>query len=418
MLRGGDVRQIEELKRQGVSVSQIAVLTGFDRKTVRKYLEPAERVPTYSPRAPRPSKLDPFRDYIEQRLRAGVWNAQVLLRELVQQGYRGGYTLVKEYLQPRRQAAREVAVRRFETPPGQQAQLDWGELGQLEGPEGRQKLYTLVLTLGHSRALFADVATDQTLATLLSLHEAAFTALGGVPREVLYDRMKTVALGMDERGETRWQPVFLDFARYWGFTPRLCRGYRPQTKGKVESSIKYVRRNFLCGRTATSLAELREQLRAWTWEVANARVHGTTHRVVREAWEAEQPHLLSAQGRPPFPHGPETVRRVSRDAYVSYQSNRYPVPWAAAGQEVTLREVGGKLEVRAGNTLLVRHPLCLVPHQVLTLADHYAGLPAPATGPPAGKARITITAAGPEVEVRSLAAYEALASRPVREAGG
>jgi hypothetical protein len=267
----------------------------------------------------------------------------------------------------------------------------------------------LVFTLGYSRALFADVATDQTLATLLALHEAAFMALGGVPREVLYDRMKTVALGVDARGEIRWQPLFLDFARYWGFTPRLCRAYRPQTKGKVERGIGYLRGNFLCGRTATSVRDLREQLRAWTWEVANARVHGTTYRVVREAWEAERPSLLPTANRPPFPYGPETVRRVSRDAYVSYQSNRYPVPWEAAGQEVTLHVGGGHLEIRTSGVLLVRHPLCLEKHQVLTLPGQYAGLPAPAAGPPSGKARLTLALAGPEVEVRSLAAYEALA---------
>lgn len=412
MIRGGDVKEIEALKRQGVSLSGIAGLTGFDRKTVRKYLEQPEAAPIYGPRAARASTRT-GQPYIEQRLQVGVWNAQVLLRELAQRGYEGGYTLLKEYLQPKRQAAREVAVRRFETPPGHQAQLDWGELGHLEGPDGREKLSALVCTLGHSRAMFADVATDQTLGTLLSLHEAAFTALGGVPRELLYDRMKTVALGADDRGEIQWQPVFFDFARYWGFTPRLCRSYRPQTKGKVERGIRYVRGNFLCGRTATSLSDLRDQLRVWTWEVANARVHGTTHRVVREAWDEERPHLTPLGNRPPFPHGPETVRRVSRDAYVSYQSNRYPVPWEAAGQEVTLQEVGGQLEIRLASgrdgALLVKHPLCLAKHQVLTLVDHYAGLPAPAAGPPSGKARITVTVSGPEVEVRSLAAYEALA---------
>lgn len=401
--------EIEEFKRQGVSVSGIASLTGFDRKTVRKYLEGSEPVPRYGPRAVRASKLDPFQPYIEQRLQAGVWNAQVLLRELVAQGYPGGYTLLKEYLQPKRQAAREVAVRRFETPPGHQAQLDWGELGRLEGAGRSEKLYALVFTLGHSRAMFADVATDQSLATLLSLHEAAFSALGGVPRELLYDRMKTVALGVDERCETRWQPLFFEFARYWGFMPRLCRGYRPQTKGKVERGIGYLRGNFLCGRTATSLADLREQLRAWNGEVANARVHGTTHRVIREAWEEERAHLTPLGNRPPFPHRPEMLRRVSRDAYVNYQSNRYPVPWNAAGQEVTLREVGGRLEIRLGGSLLATHTLCLGKHQVLTLADHYAGLPAPAAGPPGGKARITVCVSGPEVEVRSLSAYEAVA---------
>ena len=148
----------------------------------------------------------------------------------------------------------------------------------------------------HSRALYADLATDQTLPTLLRLHEAAFAALGGIPREILYDWMKTVALGTDERGEVRWHPQFLDFAQYWGFTPRLCRPYRPQTKGKIEAGIGYVRGNFLTGWQPDDLAGTRAQLFDWTARVANQRVHGTTHRVVADAWEAETPFLLPARG--------------------------------------------------------------------------------------------------------------------------
>ncbi len=143
-------------------------------------------------------------------------------------------------------------MRRFETPPGQQAQVDWGTFGRLTSPtELPRTISGFVMTLGYSRAMFADVATDQTLPTFLRLHKAAFAALGGVPRELLYDHVKTVVLGLDDRGEIRWQPQFADFARYWGFIPRLCHAYRPQTKGKVESGIGYVRKNFLCGRTAT-----------------------------------------------------------------------------------------------------------------------------------------------------------------------
>ena len=409
LLRGGDVHEIQELKRQGLTLTAISALTGFDRKTVAKYLTTPEPVPTYGPRAPRPSKLDPFKPYLDQRLQAGVWNAQVLLRELRARGYDGGYTILKEYLQPRRRAVREAAVRRFETPPGQQAQVDWGDVGHLEGPDGRQALSGFVLTLGHSRVLFAEVATDQTLATLLALHEAAFAALGGVPREILYDRMKTVVLGLDDRGEIRWHPVFRDFAAYWGFTPRLCRAYRPQTKGKVESGIKYLRRNFLCGREATSLDDLRGQLRGWVWEVANVRVHGTTHRVVRDAWEAERPHLQPLAERPPFPHRPEQVRRVSRDAYVSYGGNRYSVPWTAVGQEVSVREVGGELEIRGGGERLAVHAVAGGKHQVLTVPAHHAGLPPATATPPGGKTRITVVATAPEVEVRPLSVYDALA---------
>src|SRR5262249_30910933 len=161
-----------------------------------------------------------------------------------------------------------------------------------------------------SRAAFCQITTTRRLATFLQLHEEAFAYLGGVPNELLYDWMKTVAIGLDERGEVEWQATFSDFARYWGFFPRLCRSYRPQTKGKVESGVGYVKKNFLCGRSATDLQDLRQQLRVWLAQVANKRVHGTTHRVVQEAWEEEKPHLLSAEGRPSYPLLDEHLRRV------------------------------------------------------------------------------------------------------------
>ncbi len=408
LLRGADVNEIQELKRQGLSISQIAAHTGFNRRTIRKYLA-HPGTPRYSARAPRPTKLDPFKPFLEQRLAAGVWNARVLLRELQAQGYTGGYTGLKDYLQPQRQAARTVAVRRFETPPGRQAQVDWGELGSLQLPDGsKQALSGFVFTLGHSRALFADVATDQTLPTLLRLHEAAFAALGGVPREILYDQMKTVASGTDGRGEIAWHPVFRAFADYWGFTPRLCRPYRPQTKGKVESGIGYVRKSFLCGCQADDVADFRAQFARWQAEVANQRVHGTTHQRVAEAWEAEKPHLQPLGGRAPFPLPAGPLRRVGRDAYVAYQANRYSVPWQLAGQEVEVREVEGQVEIWRANQRLATHPRLAGRYQVSTRAAHHQGMPwGPATR--RGKARITITAGAPTVEVRALSVYEAVA---------
>jgi len=178
-----------------------------------------------------------------------------------------------------------------ETAPGVQAQVDWGHLGYLEDDTGEQAISGFTFTLGYSRALMAEVALDQKLGTLLRLHEEAFRQLGGVAQEILYDNMKTLALGRDEHDEVQWHPQFLDFARYWGFTPRLCRPYRAQTKGKVESGVKYVRRNFLAGlqgRAPHSLGDLNAALRTWVAEVANQRVHGTTHGIVKEHWEAEK----------------------------------------------------------------------------------------------------------------------------------
>ena len=266
-----DVDDIGELKRQGLSIQAISNLTGFDRKTVRRYLAHAEAVPAYGPRAAPSSKLEPYKPYLEDRLRAGVWNGQVLLRELRERSYSGGYTILKDWLHPQREAAGVVAMRRFETAPGEQAQLDWEPLGDLEMGGEVRKLWGFAFTLGYSRMLMAEAALNQKLGTLLRMHEEAFRQLGGVPQQLLYDRMRTVWRGTDERGEIIWNPVLLDFARYRGFRPRLCRPYRAQTKGKVESGVKYVRRNFLCGlqgREPSGLEDLNTQLRPWVWEVA------------------------------------------------------------------------------------------------------------------------------------------------------
>jgi len=336
LLRGGEVEEIIELKRQGLSVSAISELTGNDRKTIRKYLKrPA--MPVYGPRRLRPSKLDGFKPFLQERVQAGVWNAVVLLRELRERSYSGGYTILKDWLQPQRDSARTVAVRRFETPPGKQAQVDWGHLGSIEMHDQAQKLWGFTFTLGYSRMLMAEASVDQKLGTLLRMHEEAFRQLGGVPAEILYDRMKTVWLDTDERGEIVWHPVFLDFARYWGFTPRLCRPYRAQTKGKVESGVKYIRRNFLCGlqgREPSCLSDLNAALRVWVWQVANQRVHGTTHEQVTARWGAEQQSLQPLNGRQPYPYADDELRKVARDAYVSWQGSRYSVPWQYVGQQV------------------------------------------------------------------------------------
>ncbi len=410
MLRGKDVHDIGELKRQGLSIRAISRLTGYCRKSVRKYLLQPEGVPVYGPRAKQPSKLEPFKPYLEERMRAGVWNAQVLLRELRQRGYTGGYTLLTDWLRPQRESARSVAVRRFETPPGKQAQVDWGHLGALCVNGEERRLWGFTFTLGYSRTMMAEAAVDQRLGTLLRMHEEAFRQLGGVPEEILYDRMKTVWLETDERGEIVWHPVFLDFARYWGFTPRLCRPYRAQTKGKVESGVKYIRRNFLCGlqgREPSGLSDLNAQMRGWIWQVANQRVHGTTHEQVAARWKADQRSLQTLDGRPPYPYIDDELRKVARDAYVSWQGSRYSVPWEYAGRSVWVRECGNEVEVQYGRERIALHSQSPCKHAVVTQTEHHSGIPL--GGRQERKILIRIQDTAPVVEVRPLAAYESVA---------
>ena len=409
------MNEISDYKRQGLTISQISEVTGYSRPTIRKYLDNS-KTPAYGPRQPRPTQLDPFKPFLKERTGAGVWNAVVLLKELKERGYEGGYTALKDFLSPQRKEAHVVAVRRFETPPGHQAQVDWGDLGDITHPEGEShKLNAFVMTLGHSRAMFADIAQDQKLPAFLRMHEAAFEYLGGVTQEILYDNTKTVVLrtltqGVDPRGEVRLNPEFADFARYWGFTPRLCRPYRPQTKGKVESGIGYLRKNFLCGRDATDLDDLRRQMRLWSAEVANVRLHGTTYRLVGEAWQEEKPALQSAVGRRAYPLVVQTLRRVTRDAFVCYHSNRYSVPWQNAGKEVLVQEVGPQIAIVRQSQTLAVHLLAVGSHQAVIVPAHHQDIPT--TASKTGKARLSLCARAPEVEVRSLDVYEALASAP------
>jgi transposase len=402
------VEEINTLKREGLSIVKISQLTGFDRKTVRKYLLNPTARPVYGPRPAPVSKLEPFKPYLQERLQAGVWNAQVLLRELRQRNYTGSYTILTDWVRPQRKAAGVVAVRRFETAPGKQAQVDWGHLGWLTEDGQQRRLWGFTMTLGYSRVLMAEAATDQTLSTLLRMHETAFRQWGCVPEEILYDRMKTVWNGTDERGEIVWNTVFLDFARYWGFKPRLCRPYRAQTKGKVESGVKYVRRNFLCGlqgREPATLADLNAELRRWTAEVANQRIHGTTREQVAARWEDDRQAMRSMKGRASYPYVCDEERKVASDAYVSWQGSRYSVPWVYAGREVWVREHGHEVEVRCGAEIIARHVPSARRHQVVTQSEHHTGIPLGSS--PSGKTLIHVQQGAPVVETRSLAAYEA-----------
>jgi transposase len=403
------VDEINELKRSGMSIVAISNLTGYDRKTIRKYLL-APGQPVYPARPVKASKLEPFKPYLEERLKAGVWNAQVLLRELREHSYQGGYTILTDWLRPLRESAKVVAVRRFETPAGKQAQVDWGHLGWLGRDGEERKIWGFAITLGYSRMMVAEAATDQKLGTLLRMHEMAFRHWGAVPEEILYDRMKTVWTGADERGEIIWNSIFLDFARYWGFTPRLCRPYRAQTKGKIESGIKYIRRNFLCGllgREPNNLQDFNAELRRWVAEVANQRVHGTTREQVLLRFDEDQFAMQMVNQRADYPYMDEEPRKVARDAYVAWKGSRYSVPWEYAGRQVHIRDCGSEIEVMYGAARIATHMVAATRHQVVTGERHHEGIPLGMKA--TGKTLVQIQQSAPLVEHRPLAAYESLA---------
>jgi transposase len=305
-----------DLYRKGVSISEIARQTGRDRKTIRKAvtgsLWTAKRKATRT-RA-RERKLSRYEGYLKQRMGEGVYNTRKLLRELRERGYTGGLTQLILYVQPYRPQHEEKAVMRFETEPGQQAQVDWGSFGDIDY-EGRQrKLYVFVMTLGWSRAMYVEFTVSGTTDWFIRCHQHAFEYFGGLPREVLHDNLKNAVISRARQGRIVWNERYLDFATSSGFAPRACRPYRAQTKGKVERGIGYVRQNFWCGLHFTDLDDLNAQALGWLNDTANPRVHGTTGAVPFERLAQEGLQALPAHR---FDTSIQVERWASRDCLVS-----------------------------------------------------------------------------------------------------
>jgi transposase len=320
--------EIRVLHRHGKSIREIARETGLARNTVRRYLRDAE-AERYKPRSARPTKLDPFKDYITERLAAAAPEripGNVLLTELRERSYGGGYTMLKLFLAVLRPKEIAEPVIRFETEPGEQMQVDWAVTRR-----GENRLSVFVATLGWSRAAYIEFVTDERVETLIKAHENAFLAFGGTPREVLYDNMRTVVLERHGygRGRHRFHPGFLDFVRHCGFRPRLCAPYRAQTKGKVERFIRYLRQSFyvlLASRLAQEgLIVDRETanlaVKRWLREVANARVHGTTGEVPVERRAIERTQLQPV----PTLYGGRSVRALQNPRPVPIIGLQHPL---------------------------------------------------------------------------------------------
>jgi len=288
--------EIGILRRQGLSLREIAVQAGVAVNTVRKHLAEGGP-PRYGPRGLRASKLDPYKVYLNSRVEAARphWiPATVLCREIREQGFAGCERLVSRYVRALKPALAEEPLVRFETAPGQQLQVDWIEFK-------REGLSAFVATLGHSRASYVQYVVDERIETLIACHMGAFEFFGGVVREVLYDNVKTVVIEREAfgPGQHRFHASLWDLAKHYNFRPRLCRPYRARTKGKVERFNRYLRYSFhvplLTRLRQAGLVLDREtanvEVRRWLREVANVRVHGETDRVPAEVLVEERTAL-------------------------------------------------------------------------------------------------------------------------------
>lgn len=337
MLTKEAVMEIKILSRRGMSIRAMAKELGISRNTVRKYLrgEALDAAPHQGPGRPR--KLRPYEGWLRRRVEGAApirLPATVLCREVAAMGYDGSERTVRRFLAGLVPAPVVEPVVRFETAPGHQAQMDWAEYRL-----GRRKVYAFVGVLGYSRWLYLEYVDSMRSEVLIACHQRMFAAFGGVPREVLYDNMKTVVTHRDAYGRARhrFHDALWALAGECGFRPRLCQPRRPQTKGKVERSIDYIANSFfhpLVTRLALEkrvpeLDELNAEAQLWCATVANVRCHGTTGiaPVARlpEEHAAMQPYVA-----------PETVpSRTVAAHWPRYPLQRSPREYDAFVQEVS-----------------------------------------------------------------------------------
>lgn len=407
MLTAGGLLMILDLHRQGMSVSAIARKLDLDRKTVRKYISRGLEPPVYGPRAPRPTKVEPYIPFLADRIRAfpGLSGTR-LWREVRDLGYAGGYTAVKDALRELRPPRRTHFEHRFETGPGDQAQVDFAQFKTAfaSDPDHIVTLWLFTMVLGHSRYLWGRFFWHQDLLTVLRAHVLAFTAFGGVPGELLYDRMKTAVLNEVSDGII-YNARLQSLARHYGFTPRACAAYRAKTKGKVERPYRYIRQDFFLGRIFRDLEDLNRQFDDWQRQVANQRRHGTTHRPIATAFATEQSSLIPLPALP-FNAVMSLERRLSRDGMVSVNGNEYSVPDGVRGRSVEVRVSLSDVQIYAEGALVAMHPLLDGRHQRRLAAGHRRWPPPGAVRLDAGRAGVILTVPGEAVARRPLAVYE------------
>lgn len=350
---------ILELKRQGLSVSAIARQTGLDRKTVRKYLERGLEAPVYGPRASGERLADQFRSYLAERLEAfpGL-SGRRLHREIRALGYEGAYSTLTEYLRLIRPSVPRAFERRFETPAGWQAQVDFAEfqVGFTSEPGVLRKAWLFSMVLGHSRWLWGRFCPNQALEVVMRCHIAAFDAMGGACAEILYDRMKTAVTGEDAAGVVTYNGSLVALLAHYGSAPRACQPYRAKTKGKVERPFRYVRQDFFLGRSFRDLDDLNAQFEDWRTTIANPRRHATTQRIVDEHFAEERPHLLALPTRP-YEAVLTVERRISHEGMVAVGGNHYSVPDTTRRRIIEVQSHPAEIRIFENGQMIACHPV-------------------------------------------------------------
>ena len=325
---------ILSLHRKGLTQRAIARKLGISRNTVKKYIDDPELI--LAPATPRQRKslLDPFHDNIDAWLNDDDYTAAWIYDRLVNMGFTGSYEIVKRRVAQVKGKRQQIAYMRFETEPGYQAQVDFAEFQIIRADGSVEKRFLFSMILGYSRKIYAELIRHCDLPTFLDCHIRAFDHFGGVPSEILYDRMKNVYIGR-LAGRPKFNDALVGFALHYGFIPRVAPSYAAWVKGKVERPYTFIREGFWRGYGYLCLDAANRDLGEWL-KMKDQRVHGTTHEVVAIRFEREQSHL-GPLPRQPFDTAYRIFRKVHKDCTVRFEGNSFVVPHPLVGRTVVLR---------------------------------------------------------------------------------
>lgn len=360
---------------EGWRMHTIARHLGIHHDTVRRALDRAGVLRPDEPRRRR-SMLDPFVDFIRETFERYPALPLAELYEMVRRrGYRGGpdyfrHRVVELGLRPR---LAPEAFLRLRTLPGEQAQVDWAYFGKREVEGGQRRLWAFVMVLSYCRLIFLHFFYDARLPSFLAGHTQAFSFFDGVPRQLLYDNLKSAVL--ERRGSAiRFHPRLLEIADYYGFDPRPVAPYRGNEKGRVERAIRFVRTSFFPLRRTWSLDALNREARIWCRQrSAQRRWPQNRHRSVEEAYLEERPHLLSLPPQP-FPCEERVVGQLHKTPYARFDANRYSVPHDRIQRPVILLADLKRVRIFDRQELIAEHPRCWGKQQVIETPQHIQAL--------------------------------------------
>jgi transposase len=359
--------QIHSLHNQeGLNISQIARELDLHAETVAHWL----KQPAYGPRkkSKRSSKLDAYRGQVVRWLQTHAYTAAQILQRLREQGYAGGYTILKEFVSEVRPPERNAYLTlHFE--PGECAQVDWGCAGAVNVGGTRRRLSFFVMVLCHSRMLYVEFTLGETQEQFLDCHQHAFEYFGGSPKRVMVDNLKSAVLSHPAGQPAVYHPRYLDFARHYGFEVRACNVGAANEKGRVENGVRYVKSSFLHGLALSQFAPINPAAREWCDTVANVRQHGQTHQRPVDLFKVERPAL---QPLPVARYDVGVNRLISSSPQfrVTLDTNRYSVPSEYASRRVTLRVYPDRLLIYHEQKLIAEHPRSYDRHQDLLNPDH------------------------------------------------